>query len=782
MENKIEDILKGLNPAQKEAVEAIEGPILIVAGAGSGKTTVLTSRLAYMLASGVQPSSVLALTFTNKAANEMKERVANKVGAKQARRVVMGTFHSVFLRFLREYAGSLGYTPGFTIYDSSDSQAAIRACIKQLELNDKEYQPRRVLSRISDAKNNLVLPEMYANRPDIIQKDIDAKLPRISALYKLYQEKLKAANVMDFDDILVNMSILLRDNKEALQDLASRFSYIMVDEYQDTNFAQYNIIRKLTLLHNNICVVGDDSQSIYAFRGARVQNILNFQKDFPQCRIIKLELNYRSTKTIVEAANSVIAKNENRIPKDCYSQSEQGEKIVLKSYGDDKDEAAGICAEILSRKNKEGASYDDFAILYRTNSQSRALEEVLKRRNVPYKIYSGNSFFDREEVKDMMAYFKLAVNIDDDESFKRICNKPARGIGDTSVKVLTAAAAAHKLSLFRTLACEDLEAYGLKSAGILRLREFGKMIDGFAARALDADAYTIAKDICNESGYYAFAKADKEKEGRLENVEELINSVGTYVEDRKYEAAQNGEEATEIALFNYLENITLLTTGDDEDEDKTDKVALMTVHAAKGLEFAHVIVAGMENNVFPSSSSMAGPELEEERRLFYVALTRAKKTVFLTHCDTRFRNGQYQNNSLSVFVKEIAPQYLDDVDGSKPHFGMSYGTSSPVQYQKRPSGTFPYGRRDAYAPKPAAAPKPVARPVMPAPPPVQLNFTPDPMEVFRVGQIVEHNRFGKGRIVSLTGVFPELRAMVDFESQGTKTLLLKYAKMRVVKE
>lgn len=712
----------------------------------------------------------------------MKERVALKVGAKQARRVVMGTFHSVFLRFLREYASSLGYTSAFTIYDSSDSQAAMRACIKQLGLNDKEYAPRRVLSRISDAKNNLILPEVYAGRPDLIRKDVDNKMPRVSALYKLYQDKLKAANVMDFDDILVNMSILLRDNKEALMDFASRFSYIMVDEYQDTNFAQYNIIKKLTLLHDNICVVGDDSQSIYAFRGARVQNILNFKKDFPSCRIIKLELNYRSTKTIVEAANSVIAKNENRIPKDCYSQSEQGEKIVLKSYGDDKDEAAGICSEIISRKNREGYAYDDFAVLYRTNAQSRAIEEVLKRRNIPYKIYSGNSFFDREEVKDMMAYFKLAVNVDDDESFKRICNKPARGIGDTSLKALTAAAADNRISLFRAVALDNLENYGLKSAGLLRLKEFVKMMDGFAGRALDADAYTIAKDICNESGYFAFAKADKEKEGRLENVEELINSVGTYVEDRREEAAQNGEEVAEIGLFNYLENITLLTTGDEEDTDKTDKVALMTVHAAKGLEFANVIVAGMENNVFPSSNSMSGPDLEEERRLFYVALTRAKKTVLLTHCDTRFRNGQYQNNSLSMFVKDIASQYLDDVDGSRPHFGMSYGTSSSVQYQKRPAGSYPYGRRDVYTSKPAAAPavKPVARPS--TPPPVQADFTPDSMEVFRVGQTVEHNRFGKGRILSLTGVIPELRAIVDFDGAGTKTLLLKYAKMRVVKE
>lgn len=781
MENKIDDILKGLNPAQREAVEAIEGPVLIVAGAGSGKTTVLTSRLAYMLASGVKPSSVLALTFTNKAANEMKERVAAKVGPKQARRVVMGTFHSVFLHFLREYATSLGYTPSFTIYDSSDSQAAMRACVKQLELNDKEYTPRRVLARISEAKNNLILPEVYAGRADLIQKDIDGKVPRISALYKLYQDKLKAANVMDFDDILVNMSILLRDNKEALLDLSSRFSYIMVDEYQDTNFAQYNIIKKLTLCHNNICVVGDDSQSIYAFRGARVQNILNFKRDFPSCRVIKLELNYRSTRTIVEAANSVIAKNENRIPKDCYSQAEQGEKIVLRSFGDDKDEAAGICSEIMSRKSKEGGSYEDFAILYRTNAQSRAIEEVLKRRNVPYKIYSGNSFFDREEIKDMMAYFKLVVNMDDDESFKRICNKPARGIGDTSVKALAAAAADNRTSLYRAVALDTLETYGLKSAGLARLRDFVKMMDVFAARAMEDDAYTLAKDICNESGYYAFAKADKEKEGRLENVEELINSVGTYVEERKYEAAQNGEEANETDLFNYLENIVLLTTGEDGDEDKADKVALMTVHAAKGLEFPHVIVAGMENNVFPSSNCLSGPDLEEERRLFYVALTRAKKTVLLTHCDTRFRNGQYQNNPLSLFVKEIDQKYLDDVDGSKPHFGMSYGTSSPVQYQKRSYQG--YGARQT-RPSPSVSRSAAypARPVLPSPPPVRSDFTPDPMSKFRVGQTVEHNRFGMGRILTLSGVIPELRADVEFEKDGKKTLLLKYAKMRVVKE
>ncbi len=786
MENNVRAILDSLNDEQGKAVQCTEGPVLIVAGAGSGKTRVLTSRVAYLLAGGADPARILALTFTKKAAGEMKERIALLVGAYKARRVVMGTFHSVFVRFLREWADSLGYPQQFTIYDQSDSTAAVKAAIKELGLDDTVYKPRDVLSRISSAKNNLITVSAYRSDRGAIQADTYSKKPRIVDVYERYQQNLRKSGVMDFDDILVNMNILLRDNPQALQSIASRFSYIMVDEYQDTNYAQYLIIKKLAQGHRNICVVGDDSQSIYAFRGAQIQNILNFKKDYPECRLFRLERNYRSTPNIVEAANSVIEHNAGRIPKKCYAQGDPGEKLKLIQAYTEQDEAVEIVSAIQKRMRTDGAAYQDFAILYRTNAQSRALEEQLRRRNIPYIVYSGNSFFERAEVKDMLSYFKLVVNPLDEESFKRVVNKPARAIGDTSVKALIAAALAHGTSLFRAAFLDDLEQFGLRSAAVLKIRAFCAMIDALHQKIKTTGAFDLAREIADKSGLYAFYKDDTSIEGqaRFANVEELVNSVAAFEEERRDEA----EGAEDIfTLDDYLENVSLLSNVDLVDEDDTNnKVALMTVHSAKGLEFPYVFVAGMEENLFPSQSMLLSQkDIEEERRLFYVAITRAGKAVSLSYAGTRMRNGRHESNSPSRFLREIDSQYLDrpledDSFGVSGAFGSGggFGRSGFAQSYARPPKPSSESRR----------PEPARSPISPVPAQSKPAYTPDPdfvplpMTEFRVGQRIEHNRFGPGEILDITGTVPELKARVRFDTLGEKLLLLKYAKMRLEKK
>lgn len=795
MENNVRAILEGLNPAQRSAVEAVEGPVLIVAGAGSGKTRVLTSRVAYLLASGIEPSRILALTFTKKAAGEMKERIGLMVGERAARKVVMGTFHSVFVRFLRSYAEFLGYPEQFTIYDTSDSQSAMKVCLKELHLEqDKNYKPKDVLARISNAKNNLVTWDRYATREDLLQADRRAQRGRIADLYRLYQQKLKASGVMDFDDILVNMNILLRDNQDALHELASRFSYIMVDEYQDTNFSQYVILRKLAMLHGNICVVGDDSQSIYAFRGAKIENILNFKKDYPKCKIVRLERNYRSTQTIVDAANSVIAHNEGRIPKECYSEGEKGEKIRVLGVMKDEDESEIVAETIVAWMRSNHAQYSDFAILYRTNSQARLLEETLKRRRIPYYIYSGTSYYDRVEVKDLLAYFKLVVNPLDNESFKRVVNRPLRGIGEASIAAVSEAANARNTSLLETISSGGLESFGFKEKTARRLGEFCDMIAKFARASLTEDAALLAKDIAVESGLLEFYKQECEKQhndSKYDILQELVGSVELFVERRIAEAQQNEEEMPLVTLSDYLEDISLLSNNDvTDEEDASNRIAMMTVHTAKGLEFPYVVIAGMEENLFPSINMMSSAkDIEEERRLFYVALTRAQKDVVLTYCHSRFRNGRHEYNSLSRFVREIDPKYLakplDDVmtDSDRPSsrgfggfggFGSRFGGNTPSKPAKpvtKPS----FGGNSA--PKPAASTP--TRPLTPAKPEVQYdNFIPVHMTELFVGERIEHNRFGPGKILSITGVVPELKAEVEFDHYGRKTLLLKYAKMR----
>lgn len=803
MENGNSTILEGLNSEQKAAVSCVDGPVLIVAGAGSGKTRVLTTRIAYILErKDIDPSRILALTFTKKAASEMKERIALMVGERRARRLYMGTFHSVFIRFLREFSDSLGYPQTFTIYDTSDSVSAIKACLKELQLDEKVYKPKDVLSRISMAKNNLVTADAYRRNPNVLQNDASAKKPRICDIYQLYAQKCRQAGVMDFDDILLNMNILLRDDPAALESIAGRFDYIMVDEYQDTNFAQYLILKKLSQFHQNLCVVGDDSQSIYAFRGAKIENILNFKKDYPQHHIFRLEQNYRSTKVIVDAANSVIARNSARIPKECYSLGAQGEKIRLIQAYTEQEEALLIASSILSRIQSERAEYQDFAILYRTNAQSRALEEALRRRNLPYMIYSGNSFFERAEVKDMMAYFKLVVNLNDDESFKRIVNKPARGIGDTSLSALTAAASNHRTSLFKAAYLDDLENFGLKPAAIKKIREFCDMVARLCLRSNKEDAYTVAAAVAMDSGLLMFYKSDTSIEGqsRTANVEELLNSIKIFIEEKHNEYMEemqaegmvgDGIELTAsdlpvVTLGDYLENVSLLSAVDVSDDESSNKIALMTVHSSKGLEFPYVFVAGMEENIFPSGGFLASEsEVEEERRLFYVAMTRAKKVLQLSFSSTRTRNGKHESNSPSRFIKEVDMQYVanplsDDSDNagesswsrlssggqSRSSGGYRYGSSGPVKSERRPV--------------PSQSPAPVRRPqVVPKKVP-DAEFEPTPVLQLKAGQRIEHNRFGFGNILEITGSFADLKAKIAFDDHGEKILLLKYAKIRVI--
>lgn len=810
MENKSSTILEGLNSEQKAAVGCVDGPVLIVAGAGSGKTRVLTSRIAYILEQkNLDPSRILALTFTKKAASEMKERIALMVGERKARRLYMGTFHSVFIRFLREFSESLGYPATFTIYDTSDSVSAIKTCLKELQLDEKVYKPKDVLSRISMAKNNLVTAEAYRRNPTVLQNDASSKKPRICDVYQLYSLKCRQAGVMDFDDILLNMNILLRDNPAALESIAGRFDYIMVDEYQDTNFAQYLILKKLSQSHHNLCVVGDDSQSIYAFRGAKIENILNFKKDYPDHHIFRLEQNYRSTKVIVDAANSVIAKNSARIPKECYSMGEQGEKIRLIQAYTEQEEALLIASSILTRIQSERAEYQDFAILYRTNAQSRALEEALRRRNLPYMIYSGNSFFERAEVKDMMAYFKLVVNVNDNESFKRIVNKPARGIGDTSLSALTAAASHHGVPLFKAAYADDLENYGLKPAAIKKIREFCDMIGKLCVRSNEWDAYKTAVETAVDSGLLMFYKSDTSIEGqaRAANVEELLNAVKLFIEEKHNEYVEDlqaegqisdGAELSEsdlplVTLGDYLENASLLSAVDVDDEESANKIALMTAHSSKGLEFPYVFVAGMEENIFPSGGFMASEsEIEEERRLFYVAMTRAKKVLQLSFAATRTRNGKHETNSVSRFVKEIDNRFVanplsegqdDDQSAAKgfggwgqkpagrPKYGSggySYGSSGPVRTEK------------PAAPVRRSEPIPVRRPQTVPKRVPDVEFIPSPVSELKVGQRIEHNRFGFGNILEMSGSMADLKAKIAFDDYGEKILLLKYAKIRVV--
>ena len=835
MEMAERDILEELNPQQREAVVNIDGASLIVAGAGSGKTRVLTTRIAYMLDGGVPPFRIMALTFTKRAAEEMKERIAAMAGKRRARWIWMGTFHSVFIRFLKEYADRLGYPHSFTIYDQSDSRSAIRQCIRDLSLDEKVYKPSLVQNRISLAKNNLVTAARYRSDSDLQEADRSSRIPRVCDIYDLYQKRCKESGAMDFDDILLNTNILFRDHPDALEEIAARFSYILVDEYQDTNYSQYIILRRLAdphgNMHGNICVVGDDAQSIYGFRGARIENILRFQKDYPKCRVFKLEQNYRSTRTIVSAANSVIERNSNRLRKDCFSEGATGEKVRLINAFTELEEAYMTASDIVNLVFRDKARYSDFAILYRTNAQSRTFEEALRKKNLPYRIFGGNSFFDRAEVKDMLAYFKLSVNPRDDEALKRVINVPLRGIGATSMQHLMEAASRHGCSLFEAISLpgEELLACGLKGAALEKMRTFASLIAALNSLAASGDAFEVASSAGSSSGYLDFMRQDTSPEGRakLENVEELFNSVKTYVEEEaemRRTLAEDGDAPVDlrVSMGDYLDNIYLLSDAErseaadadgqaDEGDDGTpNKISLMTIHASKGKEFPYVFVVGMEENLFPSERGMASQqEIEEERRLFYVALTRAKRRVALTWAQNRMQWGNPTSNPVSRFVREIDSRYLDgDIPEERavnPFAAAASGPRSqqgyaPSRQQGRAASPYASGQRSgsggfASGPRYGSAGSVsgqgrTSAPRLPgsgqasgqtsgraaAP---REGFQPDPIASFRAGQRIEHDRFGFGLIESISGEGADMRAQVLFDDSGLKTLLLKFAKMRV---
>ena len=819
MEQVVEQIFKGLNPAQYQAVSDIEGPQLIIAGAGSGKTKVLTCRIANILSKGHEPGSILALTFTNKAAREMKERIASLIGEGKARRLFMGTFHSIFIRFLRDEAELLGFPKTFSIYDTTDSRNVIKACIKELQLDDKQYKPNEVHSRISMAKNNLVTAEAYGRNSTLIQNDSAAKKPRIWEIYREYAKKCRQAGAMDFDDILLYTNILFRDFPEAMERIRSRFQFVMVDEYQDTNYAQYLIIKKLSSVHQNISVVGDDAQSIYSFRGARIENILNFRKDYPQAKEYRLEQNYRSTQTIVNAANSLIAKNKMQLKKNCFSEQERGDLIELISAYTEQEEGFLVASSIMDQVRRTHEPYSSFAILYRTNAQSRVIEEALRKKNMPYKIFAGHSFYERAEVKDMLAYLKLVSNIKDDEAFKRIVNFPARGIGDTSLGRLKEAATAKELSMFETIKVVNLEEFSIKAGTATKMKHFVEGIESLREMMDSTDAYTMAMEVNSRFGILDYMKQDTtlEAQGRVQNVEELFNSIKEFVDDGEAEyeqLAQEGEDIPIVTLDLYLENVSLISDldGKDNEEDK-NKIALMTVHSSKGLEFPYVYIVGMEENLFPSQGMGMATEqdIEEERRLFYVAVTRAGKGVKLSYAQSRSKWGNHVSNPPSRFIKEIDKKYiLNPITDWEEELSTKfddYPSSSSRQYpsqrgaqgypsqggqrfpgrqgagygpgQQRPQGATGRPGSGAYQSTPQQRVNSPAG-FVPQKKASPANFTPDSPAIVEVGQTIEHDRFGIGVVISLEGDVTSRKAVVDFRDSGQKTLLLKFAKFRVV--
>ncbi len=786
--------LSKLNKAQRESVECIEGASLIMAGAGSGKTRVLTYKIAYLLDSGIAPESILALTFTNKAAKEMNERISSVVGLQKARKLMMGTFHSVFSRFLREYAELIGFPKSYTIYDASDARSAIKACIKELELDEKMYSPKDVASRISLAKNNLVRASVYASSP-LVDADKSARKPRICDIYALYEKKNLAAGVMDFDDILLYMNVLLRDHPEVGDILATRFKYILVDEYQDTNMSQYLIIKRIASKNGNISVVGDDSQSIYGFRGARVQNILNFKKDFPNAKEFKLEQNYRSTQTIVNAANSVIVKNTNRLKKECYSQQAIGEKIELYQAFNEQDEANAVAASIIKKVHASQQSYDDFAILYRTNTQSRAIEDALRKRNLPYKIYKGHAFYERAEIKDILAYLRLILNHKDDEALKRIINVPVRGIGTTTKNALIAAATNKSLSIWEAVMTLSPQELGIKQAVLDRVQAFTSLLEGIKSKLETENAYNIALEAVNATGYLHHLSAEGKIESltKEENIKELLDSISVFIEEREVEEKELGNDTPFISLSQYMENVALLTDMDAENQESDDKnkIKLMTIHSSKGLEFAHTYIIGVEENIFPSMASNTTPEqIEEERRLFYVALTRAMTTVYLSCTRSRFRFGSYVNYPPSRFLKEIDPQYLSTTlfdslatPQNAPQASNQYSSQSSRFASNRSNNSF--NQYQSRTSNPKATPNSVLTPT-PRPRPVththsvSANFVESPIGDLAVGQKVEHSKFGFGTIMELVDENQNSKAVIEFDQSGKRVLLLKFAKLRIV--
>jgi len=766
------DYLKELNEAQQAAVVNSDGPAMVIAGAGSGKTRVLTYRIAHLLQKGVPAHRILALTFTNKAAGEMKERIMHIVGPEKAGSLWMGTFHSVFARFLRKDGHYLGYKNNFTIYDQDNTRSLIRTIIKEMKLDDSVYKPASIAARISHAKNNLITARQYGSVPQITESDKASRVPEAANIYRHYAARCFKANAMDFDDLLMNINILFRDFPAVLEDYRNRFDYILVDEYQDTNYAQYIIVHKLSESHRNLCVVGDDAQSIYSFRGARIENILNFEKDYPDYRLFKLEQNYRSTQNIVNAANSVIDKNTGQIRKTVFSKNDEGEKIRVVQTTIDSEEGILTVSDILDTRMRERLDWKDFAILYRTNAQSRIFEERLRHRNIPYKIYGGQSFYERKEIRDLIAYLRLIVNPDDEEALKRVINYPKRGIGDTTVQKLMELARELDVSIWSIISSPELSAKYLVPSLRAKISLFTGLMLPVMAVAEKATAYDIASGMASASGIITELKQGQvpEEIDRLENLQSLLNGIKEFTEA----AVTNGDPAD---IGTWLQTVALLTDQDLEKPEDRDRVTLMTIHSAKGLEFKYVYIVGLEENLFPSSMNVFNPrELEEERRLFYVALTRACRRVTLSYALNRYKWGSLERSSPSRFIGEIESEFL-----SYPQTGGK-----------------PFGQRMVYEPGPvggiAEQPRPIAPPARmtrlhdakgqaPAENIVRVNPAgnqvagPGGNEGLAAGDRVMHERFGEGEVMTIEGASPNTTALINFKTAGTKKLLLRFAKL-----
>ena len=768
----MEKLLSQLNRSQREAVEFCDGPSLIIAGAGSGKTRVLTYKIAYLLEQGLPPYYILALTFTNKAAREMKSRIAELVGEKKARQLWMGTFHSVFSRILRSEAEKIGFNSNFTIFDSSDSANLIRLIVREMQLDDKIYKANVVHNQISRAKNGLVTPKMYAQNKEILEYDRYAKRPQLFEIYQRYQSRLKAANSMDFDDLLMYTNILLRDHPEVLENYRDRFQYILVDEYQDTNFAQHLIVKQLAEINNRICVVGDDAQSIYSFRGANIDNILKFKSSFPGTQTFKLEQNYRSTQSIVQAANSLIKKNKEQIFKEVFSENEEGEKIEVIGAFSDFEEGLIVSNKISRMRFEEHMPYSDFAILYRTNAQSRVFEDALRKKNIPYVIYGGLSFYQRKEIKDIISYFRLIVNPNDEEAFRRVINFPTRGIGAVTLNKVSEAARLHNVSLWEILSSPLEYNLSVNAGTAKRLRGFYDLIAAFIEQNERLDAYELAKEVLKKSGILKDAYEDMTPEGmsRAQNIQELLNAVGEFVSVRR----EAGEE--DVRLLDFLSEISLLTDQDRDDTTENERVTLMTVHSAKGLEFNHVFVVGMEEELFPSAMSMSDQRgLEEERRLFYVAITRAKKRCTVTYARSRFKNGVTNPARESRFLKDIDSRFLQIANAASTDSGgsVSGGFWDNMRSKREAQGqTMPGSNFASF--KSGSRQRPVAQTS-------SSVLLSDEANQLQPDDMIEHDRFGRGVVVSIEDSGGNKRAFVNFESAGQKQLLLKYAKFKIVK-
>lgn len=770
------DYLKELNDVQRDAVIHYNGPSLIIAGAGSGKTRVLTYRIAHLLNQGISPRSILALTFTNKAAKEMKERIGHLVGENLAKNLWMGTFHSIFARILRAESQALGYPSTFTIYDSQDSKNSVRQIIKSMNLDDQIYKPGDVFSRISSAKNNLITPQAYASNPRAMEADKVARRPQQADVYREYVIRCYKAGVMDFDDLLLNTNILFRDFQEILQKYQRMFQYILVDEYQDTNYAQYLIIKKLAQEHHNICVVGDDAQSIYSFRGAKIENILNFRNDYPEYKLFKLEQNYRSTQTIVNAANSLIGKNKRQIQKKVFSENEEGDRIKVIRVATDNEEGFLVANSVIDIRMAERMMYRDFAILYRTNAQSRIFEESLRKRNIPYKVYGGLSFYQRKEIKDVLSYLRLIVNNKDDEAFRRVINYPTRGIGETSVSKLEDCAQQRNISLFETASALELLGLDVNKGTQNKINQFVTFIKSFSKQLKTLDAYELAYQVAVGSGIINELKQDKTPESisRFENIEELLNSIREFT-------TQNQIDTGPLTLEHYLENVALLTDADNEKPEDADKVTIMTIHASKGLEFKAVFIVGMEEELFPSKMSVSALEdIEEERRLFYVALTRAKEKAILSHVETRYKWGNITSCSPSRFLNEIDEQYLDLPFENNNSFNPGFENEEESNWTRKPKFNRMGSNTQETLPAFGLPKKLVKIEKAENKQVITGNFQADDPSKIQTGMQVLHERFGVGKVINIEGVAPNIKATVFFPEAGQKQLLLKFAKLKIV--